>query len=108
MSHKSRALLQISRPEPSARGQIVKLLRRRIDEHDTICVRRVLKLRIRNLRINGLTVEKNDLGRLVAVKNGWRNLRDLADGGINFLSALHCLSCGTFDMSGGSFFVADH
>ena len=65
--------MQISRSEPSARSQIVKLLRRRKDEHDTVCVRRVLKLRIRNLRVDRLTIEKNDFGRLVTIKDGWCN-----------------------------------
>jgi len=100
--------LQISRPEPSTRGQIVKLVRRRIDEHDTVCVRRVFKLRVWNLRINGLTIEQDYLGRFVTIKDVWRNSSGFSGWWDIFLSALHCLSCGTLDISEGSFFVADH
>src|SRR4029077_17728935 len=61
--------LQVRRAEPPAGSQIVKLLRRFVHEHDAVCVGSVLKLRVRNLRINGLPVEQNDFGRLVAVEN---------------------------------------
>src|SRR5436190_20074977 len=93
--------LQVSRAEPSAGSQIVKLLRRFVHKHDAVCVRCVLKLRVRDLRVNGLPVEQYDFSRLVAVENvrsytlcvcWWRD---------KFLSALHCLSCGTLDISGG-------
>src|SRR6266850_1595328 len=61
--------LQVSRAEPPAGSQIVKLLRRFVHEHDAVCVRCVLKLRVRNLRVNRLPIEQNDFSRLVAVEN---------------------------------------
>src|SRR5206468_11422642 len=61
--------LQVSRAEPPAGSQIVKLLRWFVHEHDAVCVRCVLKLRVRNLGVNGLPVEQNDFSWLVAVEN---------------------------------------
>src|SRR6266487_5436772 len=61
--------LQVRRAEPSAGGQIVKLLRRFVHEYDAVCVRCVLKLRVWNLRVTGLPVEQNDFSRLVAVED---------------------------------------
>src|SRR5262249_8676529 len=61
--------LQVSCAEPPAGSQIVKLLGRFVDEHDAACVRCILKLRVRNLRVNGLAVEQNDFCGLVAIEN---------------------------------------
>src|SRR5262249_34073048 len=61
--------LEVGSAKPSACGQIVKLLRRLIYKHDAVCIRREFKLRVRNLRVNGLTIEENYFSRLVTVKN---------------------------------------
>src|SRR5882724_4023552 len=61
--------LQVSRAEPPAGSQIVKLLRWFVHEYDAVCVRCVLKLCVWNLRVTGLPVEQNDFSRLVAVEN---------------------------------------
>src|SRR5262249_42581005 len=54
---------------PPAGGQIIKLLRRFVLEHDAVCIRRVLKLGVGDLRVSRLPVEQDDFSRLVTVKN---------------------------------------
>src|SRR5262249_37245505 len=79
--------LQVRCAEPSTSSQIVKLLRRFVHEHYAACVRCILKLRIRNLRVNRLTVEQNDFSRLVAVENPRRRTLGISRWWDKFLEA---------------------